>query len=61
MIKKYEYIPASMAIGAAYDARELIVLTDRLIKSYDFREINQAIADAKLGAAIKPVLRINKQ
>ncbi len=50
-----------MAIGAAYDARELIVLTDRLIKSYDFREINQAIADAKLGAAIKPVLRINKQ
>ena len=32
---------------------------DRLIKFYDFREINQAIADAKRGDTIKPVLRIS--
>jgi aryl-alcohol dehydrogenase len=31
---------------------------DRLIKFYDFEEINQAIADAKSGDTIKPVLRI---
>ncbi len=33
---------------------------DRLIKFYDFSEINQAIADAKRGDTIKPVLRVNK-
>ena len=33
---------------------------DRLVKFYDFSEINRAIADAKRGAAIKPVLRISK-
>ncbi len=33
---------------------------DRLIKFYDFRHINRAIADARRGAAIKPVLRMSK-
>lgn len=32
---------------------------DRLVKFYNFREINRAIADAKRGDTIKPVLRIN--
>jgi aryl-alcohol dehydrogenase len=32
---------------------------DRLVKFYNFNEINQAIADAKRGDTIKPVLRIN--
>jgi aryl-alcohol dehydrogenase len=31
---------------------------DRLIKFYDFKEINRAIADSKRGDTIKPVLRI---
>jgi aryl-alcohol dehydrogenase len=31
---------------------------DRLIKHYDFDEINQAIADSESGKTIKPVLRI---
>lgn len=33
---------------------------DRLVKTYDFSEINQAVADAKRGGTIKPVLRISK-
>jgi len=33
---------------------------DRLVKFYDFSEINQAIADAKRGDTIKPVLRISE-
>ena len=33
---------------------------DRLIKFYDFSEINKAIADAKRGDTIKPVLRISE-
>ena len=33
---------------------------DRLVRFYDFSKINAAIADAKRGDAIKPVLRINK-
>ncbi len=33
---------------------------DRLVKIYDFSEINRAIADAKRGDTIKPVLRISK-
>jgi aryl-alcohol dehydrogenase len=33
---------------------------DRLIKFYDFNDINQAIADAKRGDTIKPVLRISE-
>jgi len=32
---------------------------DRLIKFYDFQEINRAMADAKTGDTIKPVLRIS--
>jgi aryl-alcohol dehydrogenase len=33
---------------------------DRLVKFYAFRDINRAIADAKAGDTIKPVLRIGK-
>jgi aryl-alcohol dehydrogenase len=33
---------------------------DRLLKFYDFGDINQAIADAKRGDTIKPVLRISE-
>jgi aryl-alcohol dehydrogenase len=33
---------------------------DRLVKFYDFCEINRAIADAKRGDTIKPVLRISE-
>jgi len=33
---------------------------DRLIKFYDFSHINEAIADAKRGNTIKPVLRISE-
>jgi aryl-alcohol dehydrogenase len=34
---------------------------DRLIKHYDFKKINDAIAAAKRGDTIKPVLRMSKQ
>ncbi len=33
---------------------------DRLVKFYDFSEINRAIADARAGKTIKPVLRISE-
>ena len=33
---------------------------ERLIKFYDFSDINRAIADAKRGNTIKPVLRISE-
>jgi aryl-alcohol dehydrogenase len=33
---------------------------DRLVKFYDFHDINKAIADSKKGGTIKPVLRIRK-
>jgi len=33
---------------------------DRLVKFYPFRDINRAIADAKRGYTIKPVLRISE-
>jgi aryl-alcohol dehydrogenase len=33
---------------------------DRLVKFYDFREINKAIADSRSGATIKPVLRVSE-
>ncbi len=33
---------------------------DRLVKLYDFAEINRAIADARRGDTVKPVLRINR-
>ncbi|MFJ4922967.1 NAD(P)-dependent alcohol dehydrogenase [Streptomyces sp. NPDC088725] len=32
---------------------------DRLVTFYEFDEINQAVADTKTGAAIKPVLRVS--
>ena len=31
---------------------------DRLVKFYDFSDINQAIADSKSGEVIKPILRM---
>ena len=34
---------------------------DRLVRFYDFSKINAAIADAKAGHTIKPVLRISKE
>ncbi len=33
---------------------------DRLVKFYNFSEINRAIADAKHGDTIKPVMRISE-
>jgi aryl-alcohol dehydrogenase len=33
---------------------------DRLVKFYGFSQINQAIADAKRGDTVKPVLRVNE-
>jgi len=33
---------------------------DRLLKFYNFKDINRALADAKRGNAIKPLLRIGK-
>ena len=33
---------------------------DRLIRFYDFSDINRAIADARGGDTIKPVLRIGQ-
>jgi aryl-alcohol dehydrogenase len=33
---------------------------DRLVKFYRFAEINRAVADARRGDTIKPVLRIGK-
>jgi aryl-alcohol dehydrogenase len=34
---------------------------DRLVKYYPFRQINRAIADARRGSTIKPVLRIDNR
>ena len=33
---------------------------DRLVRFYDFRVINRAMADARRGDTIKPVLRISQ-
>jgi aryl-alcohol dehydrogenase len=33
---------------------------DRLVKFYEFSDINRAFADAKNGDTIKPVLQISK-
>jgi aryl-alcohol dehydrogenase len=33
---------------------------ERLVKFYDFEDVNRAIADARRGATIKPVLRISR-
>ncbi len=49
-----DFIPRMIAL---YEAGEFPF--DRLVKFYDFREINRAIADAKRGDTIKPVLRLN--
>jgi aryl-alcohol dehydrogenase len=49
------FIPKMIAL---YEAGQFPF--DRLIKFYDFREINQAIADAKRGDTIKSVLRISR-
>jgi aryl-alcohol dehydrogenase len=48
------FIPKMIAL---YEAGQFPF--DRLVKFYDFREINRAIADARRGDTIKPVLRIN--
>jgi aryl-alcohol dehydrogenase len=48
------FIPKMIAL---YEAGQFPF--DRLIRFYDFREINRAIADAKRGDTIKPVLRIS--
>jgi aryl-alcohol dehydrogenase len=34
---------------------------DRLVRFYEFGEINQAVADAQRGDVIKPILRIGRQ
>jgi aryl-alcohol dehydrogenase len=34
---------------------------ERLVRFYDFTEINRAIADSRRGQAIKPVLLISQQ
>jgi aryl-alcohol dehydrogenase len=47
------FIPQMIAL---YEAGQFPF--DRLVKFYDFPEINRAIADAKKGDTIKPVLRI---
>jgi aryl-alcohol dehydrogenase len=48
------FIPKMIAL---YEAGQFPF--DRLVKFYDFGDINRAIADAKRGDTIKPVLRIN--
>jgi Zn-dependent alcohol dehydrogenase len=35
------------------------VAADRLVKFYNFSDINQAMADARRGDTIKPVVRIS--
>ena len=40
--------------------RSLLEAFDRLEKFYDFKDINQAIADSRSGVSIKPVLRFKK-
>jgi aryl-alcohol dehydrogenase len=32
---------------------------DRLVRFYEFEEINQAVADARSGATVKPILRVS--
>ncbi len=48
------FIPKMIAL---YEAGQFPF--DRLVRFYDFREINRAIADARRGDTIKPVLRIS--
>jgi aryl-alcohol dehydrogenase len=49
------FIPVLIAL---YRAKQFPF--DRLVKFYDFGDINKAIADAKRGDTIKPVLRISE-
>jgi aryl-alcohol dehydrogenase len=49
-----DFIPKMIAL---YEAGQFPF--DRLLKFYDFRDINRAIADAQRGDTIKPVLRIS--
>jgi aryl-alcohol dehydrogenase len=32
---------------------------DRLVRFYEFEEINQAVADMRSGATVKPILRVS--
>jgi len=50
-----EFIPKLIALW-----RKGLFPFDRLVRFYEFKDINRAIADAKRGAAIKPVLRIGE-
>ena len=35
-------------------------VSDRLLKHYEFEDVNQAVADSESGRVIRPVLRIGK-
>lgn len=48
-----EFIPKLIALW-----RKGLFPLDRLVTFYDFEDINRAVADARRGSAIKPVLRI---
>ena len=50
-----EFIPKLIALW-----RKGLFPFDRLVKFYDFKDINRAIAEAKRGSTIKPVLRIGE-
>jgi aryl-alcohol dehydrogenase len=50
-----EFIPKLIAFW-----RKGLFPFDRLVKFYDFKDINRAIAEAKRGSTIKPVLRISE-
>jgi aryl-alcohol dehydrogenase len=32
---------------------------DRLVRFYEFEDINQAVADTRSGATVKPILRVS--
>jgi aryl-alcohol dehydrogenase len=32
---------------------------DRLVRFYDFEDINQAVADTRSGVTVKPILRVS--
>ena len=50
-----QFIPKLIALW-----RKGLFPFDRLVKFYDLKDINRAIADANRGSTIKPVLRISK-
>ncbi len=39
--------------------RKVIIPYDQLIRTYDFADINQALADTQSGEVVKPVLIMN--